>query len=440
MSMNTDLKENSSNKYDTYRILAKDCFANNNTRITGLNNNDLIIGPSGAGKTRGYVKPNIMQCNESMIIADTKGNLIKEVGPIFKNNGYKLINMNFKDLSQAYGYNPLDYIRYDKKNDKYSEQDIMTVASTLIPSPNNSKDPFWELAAKMYLTCMIAYIMECLPPEEHTLEYAVELTYEMTNGNFRSLITELKHINPNSLAVKSFKLFENNYRSEKTEASIIAILGEKLNGLNFDAVVKMYSNQNKINFKNLGREKTVVFLTISDTDRSMDRLISLFYTQALHELCNSADTDYDDNRLPVPVRFILDDFATNAYIPDFENIISVIRSREIYVSIILQSITQLTALYGDANAKTIINNCDNCLYLGGQDIDTARYISLKANKTINTVLDMPLNEALLFTRGQAVRKVEKYDIKQHERYCELPEYSASKPDKTQNKQTDTYIH
>jgi type IV secretion system protein VirD4 len=201
----------------------------------------------------------------------------------------------------------------------------------------------------------------------------------------------------------------------------MAILGEKLNGLNFTSAVEMYSKEKRIDFKSLGREKIALFLTISDTDRSMDRLISLFYTQALHELCNSADMDYPNHRLKVPVRFILDDFATNAYIPNFDNITSVIRSREIYVSIILQSITQLKALYGDDRAKTIINNCDNCLYLGGQDVDTAQYMSVKANKSISTILNMDINDAYLFTRGTEPQKVEKYDIKEHERYNQLAE-------------------
>lgn len=131
----------------------------------------------------------------------------------------------------------------------------------------------------------------------------------------------------------------------------------------------MFSCPQRIDFRSLGREKTAVFLTISDTDRSMDGLVNLFYTQALQTLCNSADKDYPDHRLPVPVRFILDDFATNVRIPDFDKIISVIRSREIYVSIILQSISQLSALYGSGESTTIINNCDNCLYLGGQDVE-----------------------------------------------------------------------
>jgi len=150
-------------------------------------------------------------------------------------------------------------------------------------------------------------------------------------------------------------------------------------------------------------------------------LVGIFYTQALQVLCNMADMEYKDHRLPVPVRFILDDFATNAYIPDFDNITSVIRSREIYVSVILQSITQLNALYGQEKATTIINNCDNCLYLGGQDVETARYFSIKANKSINTILNMALDEVYLFTRGREGKKVEKYNICEHEKYKELSE-------------------
>ena len=174
--------------------------------------------------------------------------------------------------------------------------------------------------------------------------------------------------------------------------------------------MEMYRKPNRVDFRALGREKTAVFLTISDMDRSMDRLVNLFYTQAFQALCRSADRDYPGHALPVPVSVILDDFATNACIPDFDNIIAVIRSRGICVSIILQSISQLEAIYGQSRAMTIINNCDNLLYLGGQDVETARYISVKANKSADTILNMPLDEAWLFTRGRAPRKVEKYDM------------------------------
>lgn len=419
--MKTNKTKPNKNHNANRRILAKGCYISNNTRATGLNNNDIIIGPSGSGKTRGYVKPNILQCNESMIIADTKGNMIKDLKKPLEKAGYKVIDMNFKNLAHSYGYNPFDYIRYDKESGRYNEQDILTIASAIVPKPASKNDPFWELAAKMYFTSAVAYTMECLPEDEHNLDSAITLSLQMGSGNYAKLIEELECVNPDSLAARTYNLFKSTYKSEKTEASILAILGEKFNGLILSELLKMYKSENRIDFSSLGREKTAVFLSISDTDRSKDRIISLFYTQALQALCNSADFDYEDCRLPVPVRFILDDFATNAYIPDFDKIISVIRSREIYVSIILQSITQLDALYGASNAKTIINNCDNCLYLGGQDIDTANYMSFKANKSITTILNMPLDEAYLFTRGREPRIVKKYDITEHTRYRELPE-------------------
>lgn len=404
-----------------HRILARDCCISNDTRVTGLNNNDLIIGPSGAGKTRGYVKPNIMQCNESMIIADTKGNLIDEVGPVLKANGYKIMLMDFKNLHRSYGYNPLDYIRYDRRRKAYSQQDIMTVAQALVPGSQLERDPYWSNAARMYLTSIIAYVMECLPKQEHTLKYVTDLYGELSTRNYHTLLEELRRENPDSYAVKTFDLFRDNGKSERTEGSIIAVLGERLNGLGLDGAVKMYSARKRIRFRDLGREKCAVFLTISDTDRSMDSLVSLFYTQAIHALCDSADTEYHDHRLPVPVRLILDDFATNAVIGDFHNLTSVIRSRGIAVSIILQSISQLNGIYGQDKATTIINNCDNCLYLGGQDITTARFMAEKANKTPFTILNMPLSEAYLFTRGCAPRKVKRYDIRLHPNYGLLPE-------------------
>lgn len=404
----------------TYRILGKNVYRSNNTWETGLNNNDLIIGPTGSGKTRGYVKPNIMQCNESMVIADTKGSLIHEVGPLLRENGYRILHMDFKHLENSYGYNPLDFIRRNPLSGKCYPQDILTIADTLVPV-KSQQDPFWEQAAKMYLTCIVSYVMECLPKEEQNLKYVADVFSEIGSGKFKQLIDEQAHLHPDSYAVQTFRLFENNYKSPRTSASIVAILGEKFNGLLFDGAIQMYTAKNRINFRDLGKQKTAVFLTISDMDRSMDRLISLFYTQALQTLYDSADTEYADHRLPIPVRLILDDFATNAYIPDFHNITSVIRSREIYVSIILQSITQLEALYGHANAATIMNNCDNLLYLGGQDVDTARYISPKVNKPASAILNMKLDESYLFTRGQAAQKVEKFDICSHPRYMALPE-------------------
>ena len=180
------------------------------------------------------------------------------------------------------------------------------------------------------------------------------------------------------------------------------------------------SNPHKPRLGSLGQEKSAVFLTISDTDRSLDRLSGLFYAQALQALIASADQS-PAHCLDVPVRFVLDDFAANVCIPDFDKAVSVIRSRGISASIILQSISQLESMYGHARALTIMNNCDHLLYLGGQDVETARYIAVKANKSVNTILDMPLDSAWLFTRGQAPRLTRKYGLESHRLYHMLPE-------------------
>ena len=164
--------------------------------------------------------------------------------------------------------------------------------------------------------------------------------------------------------------------------------------------------------------KTALFLSVSDSDRSQDALINLFYTQALQYLMAAADSR-PDSRLPIPVRFILDDFSTNTVIPDFDKIISVIRSREIYVSLIIQSLSQLDSLYDHAKAQTIINNCDHCLYLGGTDIQTAEYFAKKFNCQVSTVLNLPLNGLFIFERGSEPRKARKYELDSDTAYRSL---------------------
>ena len=152
----------------TFRILAQGILQSNDTWETGINNNDLIIGPPGSGKTRGYGKPNLMQCNESVIVADTKGSLLSEVGPMLKAHGYKVINIDFTDMLNSYGYNPLDYIRYDSKRKRYSEQDIVTLAACLVPI-EDPRQAIWEYHARQYLSFLIAYVKEALPRQQHTL-------------------------------------------------------------------------------------------------------------------------------------------------------------------------------------------------------------------------------------------------------------------------------
>lgn len=214
----------------TYRILAKDKIMNNDTWITGLNNNDIVIGPSGAGKTRSYVIPNILQCNESMIIADAKGNVKKETEKVLRKKNYKIINIDLTDCFSSCGYNPFDFIRYDEKRECYVEQDIMTVSACIVPV-ETIREPFWELAGRQYLECLIAYVLECLPENEHSLESVVKLFFEMGTDKFNKLIKELQEINPDSFAVMRYRMFEHSMRADKMYASH----GDNLQKCWFDA-------------------------------------------------------------------------------------------------------------------------------------------------------------------------------------------------------------
>ena len=423
---------------DTMRILAQDRLISNNTRTTKLNNNDLIIGPTGAGKTRNYVKPNLLQyaleggC--SLIIADTKGSLVEEVGPVMAAHGYKVINLDFINLmNNSVGYNPLDFVSCDPAQKGYSEQEILTISSALVPI-ETKRDPFWEQSAQIFLSAFIGYALETLPPEEHTLEAVVQLYRNLsqpvcaesksTAGTI--LFQALGGKRPDSAAWQNYQMASKIVPSEKTFASIEMFLTNKLASLSLRGAKRLYNLEERINFQTLCREKTAVFLTISDTDRSMDKLVNLFYTQALDQLVKTANTS-PGYRLPLPVRLILDDFAANVTIPDFDKTIAIIRSREISVSLIIQDINQLYSLYGVPRGNTIINNCDSQLYLGGQDVDTAQFISTKANKTKDTILNMPLDDAWLFVRGSVPAQVRKYDLTAHPLYGELPEAGGTPP-------------
>lgn len=403
---------------EKFRILAKNHYMMNDTRITNLNNNDIIIGPSGSGKTRGYVLPNILQANESMIIADVKEILKKQTEDLLKEKGYKIYSINFMDLANSDYYNPFDFVRYDPVSDEYNIQDIKTITACLAPN-RESHDPYWDSAARMYLETIIAYMFECLPKEEHTLAIIYKLTTLMDTEKFEKLFDELYELNPESFAANQYNMFKENKKAERMHACIKGILAERLSSICINIKSLNQDKGNRINFKDLGKEKIVLFTVISDTDRSMDGLANLFYTQALNILSYSADIDYPDNRLEVPVRLILDDFAANIYIPDFDKTITTIRSREIYVSVILQSISQLESAYGAAKSKTILNNADNLLYIGGQDIETSNYISVKANKSLTSILEMPLENGWLFTRGRKPQEIEKYDLCDHEEYYKL---------------------
>lgn len=402
---------------DTYRILGAGQYISNNARL-GLNGHDMVIGTSGSQKTRSVLKPNILQCNESMIIADTKGNLYYEMGDILRAEGYTVLHLDFKDTAQSVcGYNPLLYIRYEDKMEKYNEQDILTVAAGLVPA-ENKKEVFWDLAARQVVASLIAYTLDYLPEDEHTLNTVLRLYMEMGTGKFDRLMQEICEIDPESLAAKFYKMYRLSATAEKMYASIQGIISEKLQIFAFDGSRKLFENPNQISFSDIAEHKTALFVSISDTDRSLDRLSNLFFVQAIQSLCNYADRQVDFE-LPVPVRIFLDDFACNIVMDDFPTYISVTRSRQIHFTVIIQSLSQLSSMYGTEKAYTILNNCDHLLYLGGTDVETCRYISIKANVNIHKILDMPLDSAWLFERGSPARQIKKFVLESHFRYPKI---------------------
>lgn len=401
------------------RILGTGVTVSNDTRATHMNNNDNVVGPTGSGKTRGYVIPNLLQMNESVIVTDTKGTLVREVGPVFERHGYEVCHIDFTDLegSIGVGYNPLDYIRRDPRTGAINEQDVMTLVATICPI-ECLKDPFWDYTSRLLLDATTGLVVESGDDDNRNLNTVAQLaSVENLNPAFEALAK----YNPKSFAVKKYNMYKVVAPSEKTATSVRITVMSKLEALVSQGTERLYSAPKRIDFKQLGQKPMALFLTVSDTDHSLDRLVTLLYAQAIHALCDYADDCCPGGALPVPVRLYLDDFATNCVIPDFDKIISVIRSRNIAVSVVLQSITQLDALYGSAAAQTIVNGCDHMVYLGGRDLQSARYVAEMANKPVSTILAMPLGYEYLLQTGSPAIMVPKYRPESHPLYHELGE-------------------
>ncbi len=397
MSINITNAENN-------RVLAAGVTVSNDTRVTGLNNNDMIIGSSGSGKTGGYVIPNIQNITGSMVITDTKGQLSARFGKELKAKGYKVYTIDFVEPSRSCGYDPLKEIRR-YSDGSYREQDVLTLANNIVPSLHSS-DPFWDRAAAGYVAFLIAYCMEALPPAEQNMESVCRLhrAYSMPNGHLSFMMWAEQH--PDSFAARKFVQMRASASADKMWSSISEFASCALEVFQFREARNIFCNPKSFEIRRLAEEKSVLFLNVSDTDRTFDHLVNIFFTQALQVLCSVADNS-PEGRLKIPVRLIMDDFAASAKIPDFDKVISVIRSREISVSLILQSLTQLESMYSHSEAVTIINNCDHLLYLGSQDIQTAEFIGCRAYKTPDTILTTPRDKAILITNGEKARLVDK---------------------------------
>ncbi len=345
---------------------------------TARNKNVLVVGGSGSGKTRFFVKPQIMQMHSSYCITDPKGSLVCETGKMLQKNGYKIKVLNTINFKKSMHYNPFSYI--------HSEKDVLKLVSCLMQNTKGEgkgSDPFWEKAEQLLYTALIGYIWLEAPEEEKNFNTLIEMINAMEvredDEDFENqvdiIFRELKEKNPNHFAVRQYAKYR--LAAGKTAKSILVSCGARLAVFDI-AELREVTAYDELEFDTLGDRKTVLFLIMSDTDDSFNFLISMCYTQLFNLLCEKADDVYG-GRLPVHVRCLIDECANIGQIPKLEKLIATIRSREISACLVLQAQSQLKAVYKD-NADTIIGNCDSRLFLGGSEPTTLKELSASLGK------------------------------------------------------------
>lgn len=338
------------------------------------NKNVLVIGGSGSGKTRFFVKPNLMQMHSSYCVTDPKGTIVLECGKLLQDNGYIIKILNTINFKKSMKYNPFAYLR--------SEKDILKLVQTIIANTKGegekSGEDFWVKAEKLYYTALIGYIYYESPKEEknfNTLLAMIDASeVREEDENFKNAIDymfeELERQKPDHFAVKQYKKYK--LAAGKTAKSILISCGARLAPFDIQELRELMS-EDELELDTLGDRKTALFVIISDTDDTFNFVVSLMYSQLFNLLCDKADDVYG-GRLPVHVRCFLDEFANIGLIPKFEKLIATIRSREISAAIILQAQSQLKAIYKD-HSDTIIGNCDTTLFLGGKESTTLKELS-----------------------------------------------------------------
>ncbi len=434
-------------KYADKNYLSNKVFSQNvrmglNGKKHRRNLNTLVIGGSGAGKTRFYAKPNIMQCNTSFVVLDPKGEIIRSVGYLLEENGYEIKVIDLIDMSKSLGYNPFHYIQSDK--------DILKLITNLIrnttPKGSSTNDPFWEKSETALLEALMLYLYHYAPEDEQNFTMVMEmLNYadvkedeEDYESPLDELFKRLENVDPNSLALKQYKIYKQ--AAGRTAKSILISVGVRLAAFNLEELASL-THYDEMELEQIGERKTALFAIIPDNDSTFNFIIGMLYTQLFQMLYYQADIIHN-GELPVPVHFLMDEFANVALPDEFDKLLSTMRSRQIFVSIILQNLAQIKALYKDS-WESIIGNCDETYYLGGNEQSTHKYISeLLGKETLDTntfgkssgrsgnystnyqqtgrelltadeVRLLDNNYGLLFIKGERPIKDKKYDLLKH---------------------------
>ena len=419
------------------------------------NKNVVVIGGSGSGKTRFFVKPNLMQLHSSYVMTDPKGTLIVDTGSMFLKSGYELRALNTINFNKSMHYNPLAYIRREK--------DILKLVNVIIVNTkgegDRSGEDFWVKAERLFYQALIGYLFYEAPANERNIPTLIDMIelceVREDDEEFKSpidiMFDELEEKDPKSFAVKQYKKFK--LAAGKTAKSILISCAARLAPFDIKEVRELMS-YDELQLDEIGDRKTAFYVIMSDTDNTFSFIISMMFYQMFNLLCDKADDEYG-GRLPFHVRCMLDEFANIGKIPNFEKLISTIRSREISASIILQSQSQLQSIYKD-DAETIIDCCDTLLFLGGKSTKTNESISKMIGKTTidntninetkgqngsyslnNQILGRDLidasevgrlkrSECLVMITGEKPFRSKKFDIKKHVRFNQLADFNNSK--------------
>ena len=442
------------------KILTKNVSIGLNGKKHRRNVNVLVIGGSGAGKTFSYCKPNVMQCATSYVVLDPKGEILRDTGYLLEKNGYEIKVLDLINMEKSHCYNPFVYLKSDNDVQKLSTN----LFKSTTPKGSTTNDPFWDTAASMLLLALIFYLKYEAPPEEQNFTMVMELLragdVKEDDDDYVSpldmLFNRLETKNPEHIALKYYRSYHSG--SAKTLKSIQVTLASRLEKFNLESMAQL-TQTDELDLPSLGERKTALFAIIPDNDTSFNFLVSILYTQLFQQLFYIADYKYGGS-LPTHVHFVMDEFANVSLPDDFDKILSVMRSREVSVSIILQNLAQLKALF-EKQWESIVGNCDEFLYLGGNEQSTHKYISeLLGKETIDTnsygrsfgshanfsendqiagrelltpdeVRLLDNNYALLFIRGERPIKDFKFNLKEHFNSSYTP---------IGNKSVNPYIH